>query len=415
VSVLHPFPGLVVHSEWAERVTTGPYDAYSPDERAALAEANPYSFLNVTRSMEDVPEERRHDVDGLLAECAEAMDRLYDVGAYRSFEDPALFLYRLEVDRPAGRHSQTGIMGLVPVVGDLDHRILRHEEVQPDRTELMARHLITVGASSSPISLAYRADADLDSEVARCCAAEPVLVSASEGVDQVVWAVTGPDAEHLADLVGDRTLYVTDGHHRLAAAAHALQANEDAPGPLAWTQAVLFPDQEMLVLPFHRRVGDARRRSPGDLLEALWAVGSIEERDSAEAARPDLPGRVGVYLGGRWYSLVLPEAAGDRAVDLLDVARLQDGVLGPVFGIIDPGRDPMIDYVPDPAGLDALVGRCDEDGRVGFVTHPLSVTELMAVADAGELMPPKSSYFEPKPRSGVFLRRLDREVNSGAV
>ncbi len=144
--VLHPFPGLVVHSEWAERVTTGPYDAYSPDERAALSEANPYSFLNVTRSMEDVPEERRHDVDGLLAECAEAMDRLYDVGAYRSFEDPALFLYRLEVDRPAGRHSQTGIMGLVPVVGDLDHRILRHEEVRPDRTELMARHLVTVGA-----------------------------------------------------------------------------------------------------------------------------------------------------------------------------------------------------------------------------------------------------------------------------
>jgi len=415
VSVLHPFPGLVVHSEWAERVTTGPYDAYSPDERAALSETNPYSFLNVTRSMEDVPEERRHDVDGLLAECAAAMDRLYGVGAYRSFEDPALFLYRLEVDRPTGRHSQTGIVGLVPVVGDRDHRILRHEEVRPDRTELMARHLVTVGASSSPISLAYRADADLDAEVARCCAAEPVLVSGSEGVDQVVWAVTGSDAEHLADLIGDRTLYVTDGHHRMAAAAQALQATEDAPGPLAWTQAVLFPDQEMLVLPFHRRVGDALRRLPGDLLEALWTVGSIEERDGAEAARPDRPGRVGVYLGGRWYSLVLPAAVGDRAVDLLDVARLQDGVLGPVFGIVDPGSDPMLDYVPDPAGLEALAGRCDEDGRVGFVTHPLSVTELMAVADAGELMPPKSSYFEPKPRSGVFLRRLDREINSGAV
>tara|TARA_B100000929_G_scaffold280934_1_gene259408 strand:- start:278 stop:1375 length:1098 start_codon:yes stop_codon:yes gene_type:complete len=365
--------------------------------------------------MEDVPEERRHDVDGLLAECAAAMDRLYGVGAYRSFEDPALFLYRLEVDRPTGRHSQTGIVGLVPVVGDRDHRILRHEEVRPDRTELMARHLVTVGASSSPISLAYRADADLDAEVARCCAAEPVLVSGSEGVDQVVWAVTGSDAEHLADLIGDRTLYVTDGHHRMAAAAQALQATEDAPGPLAWTQAVLFPDQEMLVLPFHRRVGDALRRLPGDLLEALWTVGSIEERDGAEAARPDRPGRVGVYLGGRWYSLVLPAAVGDRAVDLLDVARLQDGVLGPVFGIVDPGSDPMLDYVPDPAGLEALAGRCDEDGRVGFVTHPLSVTELMAVADAGELMPPKSSYFEPKPRSGVFLRRLDREINSGAV
>jgi uncharacterized protein (DUF1015 family) len=133
----------------------------------------------------------------------------------------------------------------------------------------------------------------------------------------------------------------------------------------------------------------------------------------ADDARPDGPGRVGVYAGGCWYAADLPAASGDRAVDRLDVSRLQAGLLAPVFGIDDPSSDPAIDYVPDPVGLDALMARCDADGAVGFVMHATSVAELMAVADANELMPPKSSYFEPKPRSGVFVRRLDRE--SGAA
>ena len=121
MNVLRPFPGLVVRPEWADRVTTGPYDAYSPEERAALSGTNPYSFLNVTRSLEDVAEERRYDVDGLLVECAEAMERLYQADAYQVFDSPALFLYRLEIDRPGGRHSQTGIMGLVPVAVSYTH------------------------------------------------------------------------------------------------------------------------------------------------------------------------------------------------------------------------------------------------------------------------------------------------------
>ena len=414
MNVLRPFPGLVVRPEWADRVTTGPYDAYSPEERAALSGVNPYSFLNVTRSLEDVAEERRHDVDGLLVECAAAMDRLYQVDAYQVFDSPALFLYRLEVDRPGGRHRQTGIMGLVPVGGDHDNRILRHEEVRPERSELMARHLVTVGASSSPISLAYRTDDAIDAEVERCCLGDPVLVSASEGVDQAVWAVTGPDASRLVELVGVRTLYVTDGHHRLAAASEALQRTGGMHGPLAWIQAVLFPDREMVVLPFHRRVGDARGRPAGKLLDSLSVLGVVEERNGPEASRPDVPGKVGIYLGGRWFSLQLPEAAGDRVVDRLDVARLQDGVLAPLFGIASPEVESQIDYLPDPAGLDTLARLCDADGRVGFITYPLSVAEMMSVADAGALMPPKSSYFQPKPLSGVVVRRLDREINSGA-
>ncbi len=413
MTLLRPFPGLVVAPEWADRVTSGPYDAYSPVERAAIAAANMYSFLHVTRSQEDVAPERRDDVEGLLAGCHAAMQRLYDAGAYVAHDEPTLFLYRLEVERSGDGgpvvHSQTGIMGLVPVTEEDDRRILRHESVRPARTDLLARHLTTVGASSSPVSLTFRSTGEIKAEVARLSAADPVLESRNEGVDQTVWAVTGEDAERLVGLLGDRTLYVTDGHHRLAAAATALAGADDPSGPLGWTQAVLFPDSELLVLPFHRLVVDREGRGPEALLKALRAVGAVEDRDDAESARPAVPGCVGVYLGRRWYSLDLPSAASGRPVDGLDVSRLQDSVLAPVFGIGDAGSDPAISYVPDPLGLDALVERCDETGGMGFVVHPTSVQELMGVADADERMPPKSSYFEPKPRSGVFVRRLDRE------
>ncbi|MCH2425246.1 MAG: DUF1015 domain-containing protein, partial [Acidimicrobiales bacterium] len=246
--MLRPFPGLVVDPVWADRVTTGPYDAYSPTQRAAIAEANPYSFLNVTRSQEDVPPGRRDDIDGLIAECAGSMQRIYDAGAYVPHDAPSLFLYRLAT----ADHVQTGIMGLVPVTEPGDRRVLRHEAVRPGRANLLTRHLLEVGMSSSPISLTYRTDDALDAVVAACCNDDPVLESTSDGVHQMVWAVSGATADTLANALGERPLYVTDGHHRLAAAVEARTRN---PGladdhPLQWTQAVLFPDAEMLVLPF---------------------------------------------------------------------------------------------------------------------------------------------------------------------
>jgi len=416
MTLLRPFPGLVVRPEWADRVTTGPYDAYSPAERAAIAAVNQFSFLHVTRSQEDVAPERRHDVEGLLNGCSAAMQQLYDADAYVRHDEPALFLYRLEVERPENGpgscHIQTGIMGLVPVTEENDRRILRHEAVRPGRTDLLAMHLTTVGASSSPVSLTFRSSGELAREMARLCTAEHELTSESDGVRQTVWAVTGEDADHLVELLGDRTLYVTDGHHRLAAAATARSRSSDPDGPLGWTQAVLFPDSEMLVLPFHRLVTDQSDRTTAELLAALSDVGHVESMEDAASARPTVAGKVGVYLDGAWYSLTLPEASGRRPVDMLDVSRLQDSVLTQVFGIADAASDPNITYVPDPLGMDALVQRCDDNGCIGFVLHATSVEELMAVADADERMPPKSSYFEPKPRSGVFVRRLAREGHS---
>ena len=407
MSVLRPFPGLVVDPKWADRVTTGPYDAYTAAERVAIAESNPYSFLNVTRSQEDVPAEWHTDVDWLIGQCAESMQRIYDAGAYRSHDEPSLFLYRLEVDD----HVQTGVMGLVPVTEPGDRRVLRHEAVRPGRADLLTRHLLEVGMSSSPISLTYRTDDVLDAAIATGCADEPVLEADGDGIHQTVWALSGEAADALIVAMGDRSLYVTDGHHRLAAAVEALHRNPGIDGshPLQWTQAVLFPDAEMQVLAAHRRVGDRTGRSVEDLIAALSTVGHLMPCTGVAEARPDGPGAVGIYVAGRWFSMDLPAASGDRAVDRLDVSRLQDSILAPVLAITDPGSDPMIDYVPEPVGIDSLVERCDADQWIGFVLHPTSVAEMMAVADENGLMPPKSSYFEPKPRSGVFVRRLDRE------
>ncbi|MDG2428512.1 MAG: DUF1015 family protein [Acidimicrobiales bacterium] len=408
MSLLRPFPGLVIDPGWADQVTTGPYDAYSPEERAAIAQSNPYSFLNVTRSQEDVPIEKRDNVDWLISQCAESMQRIYEADVYRPHNEPSLFLYQMEtID-----HVQTGVMGLVPVTEPGDRRILRHEAVRPARADLLTRHLLEVGMSSSPISLTYRTDKGVDAAIVAGCSGKPVLEAAGGGIHQTVWALAGKSASDLITAMGDRPLYVTDGHHRLAAALEARRRNPNISQehPLQWTQAVLFPDVEMQVLATHRRVGDRATRSADALVTALSSIRALKPCTDAAAARPKQPGLVGVYIGGRWFSMDLPLASGERAVDLLDVSRLQDGILAPIFDIIDPGSSPMIDYVPEPVGISALATRCDADNRVGFVMYATSVAEMMAVADEDGLMPPKSSYFEPKPRSGVFVRRLDRET-----
>ena len=405
MATLVPFPGLVIKSEWADQVTTGPYDAYTSEQRTKISEENPYSFLNVTKSREDLPEESRNDIEDLLINCSNAMQRLYNADVYDSHDEPSLFLYRLEIEG----HTQTGVMGLLPVTNDDDQQILRHELFRPNRAELMAHHLVKVGASSSPVSLTYRSDKDLEEEISRLCLKEPVLISENEGVLQTVWVVTGVDAEKLSSLFEQKTFYVTDGHHRLAAASEALALFGDGGGPLKHIQGVLFPDSEMLVLPFHRQIKDRRNRTPEEILEGLGKIEPLTIQQNASKARPKA-GQVGVYINCSWYTMNLPLSSSVRVVDQLDVSRLQDGILKPIFDIEDPGNDPVISYVPEPVGVAALESQCDANGSIGFILHPTSIDELMAVADAGERMPPKSSYFEPKPRSGVFVRRLDRET-----
>ena len=386
MATLLPFPGLVVKSEWADQVVTGPYDAYAPEQRIKISRENPYSFHHGTTSREDLPDESRDDIESLVACCSDAMNLLYGADVYNSHDKPSLFLYRLEIEG----HIQTGVMGLLPVTDDDDQQILRHESFRPVRAQLMAHHLMKVGASSSPVSLTYRSDKALEQEMARLCLKEPELISNNEGVLQTVWVITGDDAQKLSSLFEEKTFYVTDGHHRLAAASEALDLFGDAGGPLNHIQAVLFPDSEMLVLPFHRQIQDRKHRTPEEVLERLAAIGPLTRKENVSNARPDA-GQVGIYINRSWYTMSLPSTSSNRVVDQLDVSRLQDGVLKPLFDIEDPGNDPVISYVPEPVGVATLESQCDATGSIGFILPPTSISELMAVADAGERMPPKSS------------------------
>ena len=405
---LKGFPGLVIKPEWVKKVTTGPYDSYTPDQRQVITSENQLSFLNITRSLEDLPVEQRNNVEGLLNECKEAMDHLYKADVYQSFDEPSLFIYRIDIPHNGNVHSQTGIVGLVPVQDNESVQILKHEEVRPERSDLMSRHLVAVGASSSPISLTYENDEQLDKAINNCTLNEPVLMTEDSEMKQTIWKVVGETAKELSELISSKTLYITDGHHRMAAAEEALKKSDNNYEPLKSTLAVLFPDDEMLVLPFHRRVGDPESRSGQDLLKAISSVCEMEKSDETTPARI---GRVGLYLDGQSHQIILPESNGSNLVDQLDVARLQEHILSPIFGVVNPGTHKLIDYVPGPLGVDVVKERCDKDSWVGFLMHPLEIKDLMGVAEAGELMPPKSSYLMPKPRSGVFVRDLSREKN----
>jgi len=408
MSRLKGFPGLVIKREWVEKVTTGPYDSYTPEQRRVITSENQLSFLNITRSLEDLPVEQRNNVEGLLNECKEAMDHLYKADVYQSFDEPSLFIYRIDIPHNGNVHSQTGIVGLVPVQDNESVQILKHEEVRPERSDLMSRHLVAVGASSSPISLTYENDEQLDKAINNCTLNEPVLMTEDSEMKQTIWKVVGETAKELSELISSKTLYITDGHHRMAAAEEALKKSDNNYEPLKSTLAVLFPDDEMLVLPFHRRVGDPESRSGQDLLKAISSVCEMEKSDETTPARI---GKVGLYLDGQSHQIILPESNGSNLVDQLDVARLQEHILSPIFGVINPGTHKLIDYVPGPLGVDVVKERCDKDSWVGFLMHPLEIKDLMEVAEAGELMPPKSSYLMPKPRSGVFVRDLSREKN----
>ncbi len=406
----------VVKSEWADRVVTGAYDALGPAERNDIANNKPYSYLNVTRSPGDDPEANL-GTEELLALGRSSLDFLLEAEVFETADEPGLVVYRLTLDG----HSQVGVVGLMPVEAAVDGRIRKHEDVRPARAELLARHLEVVGAASSPVALTHKTDEHLDAVIGAVTTGEPTLSTNAGNVEQEVWLLDSATSDRLQQLLQNKTFYITDGHHRFAAAAVAA-GRHDKGSPFHRVLVVSFPSDELRVLPFHRRVAHRADLVVDDLLERLAQLGELRPLSGIDDAPPP-PGETSVYVANTWYRLVLPkrgETAGvdgnsgstgisalQNRVSGLDVSVLQDSILDPIFGISEPNADPNIEYVADPIGIDELVRRCDRDGGVAFILAATSISDIMNVADSNGLMPPKSSYFDPKPRSGLFLRILD--------
>lgn len=407
-SLVAPFSGWVVHPDWAERVISRAYDNLSPLQRQALVASNPYSYMNVTRSREDLFDNADFSHEELVTQGAAALTRLLNANAFVPTGRPAFYLYRLTHKQG----MQTGVVCTVPVKGFDDGRIRIHENVHDERADLLTAHLQGVGATSSPVAMAVRSTAELHNQLFDITAAAPAgLEFGSTAVRHQVWTVPDDYTESLAAAFDNQVLYVTDGHHRSAAAVRASAAEPNNP-VLARTLAVVFPDEQLHVQAFHRLAVDQHARSPEDCLAALDDVTGVTPVFSSMQARPQKRGMAGLYLGGSWHQVELPPAVGNGAVNGLDVERLRRSILDPVLGTDELGLPGAVEYLPASLGFDELARRCDTENRVGFALHPMTVRELMAVADESGLMPPKSSFFAPKPRSGVFLRVLGQGATS---
>jgi uncharacterized protein (DUF1015 family) len=399
MSTLAPFPARIVRPEWAEHVVSPMHDALSREERAAILAERPFAWLHVSRTPDDAPDGQDVDPSVLDEANVAALRRILDADLFETYPDPALYVYRLR----SGNHEQTGIVGEVPPQAFVDGRILGHEGVQPERVDALGMHLARLGARSTLVALMFRADDDVRKIVLATIEAAPLRRFRSGDLEQTVWRIDDRDAvETIRERLDDHPLYITDGHHRAMASVELWERAGRPEG--AGVPVVLFPDEELRMLGFHRRVVGPLPFSVDELLERLRERLTVDEVD----AQPGERGVFGLYLGGRWYRLTPGGGEGTAGVESLDVSRLHRLVMEPIFGFGEAG-DPGLELVSDAVPVEELISRVDEDGGAAFTLVPPTFDQFVEVADRHEQMPAKATYFDPKPQSGLFLRIEDDE------
>jgi uncharacterized protein (DUF1015 family) len=404
VAVLAPFRALRPDVSAAVRVAAVPYDVVSTDEARAQAAGNPLSFLHVSRAEIDLAPDTDPHSDPVYARAVENYARLKRDAPMIVENAPSVYVYRLR----AGGHEQAGLAACYSI-DEYDRDVIKkHERTRRDKEDDRTRHLVDLRAQTGPVFLVYRAVPEIDAIVRRACAPEPLYdFAAPDDVQHTVWRMDAQDARTLIDrFTAISALYIADGHHRAASAARArqeLRARTDAAESQMFL-AVAFPDSQVRILPYNRVVKDLATLTSDSLLRLLRERFTIRKGP----AMPERRGDVSMFLDGNWWTIAL--GATDRPAtpsDRLDVSRLQDGVLTPILGIGDVRSDTRIDFVGGARGTAALESLV-RSGRaaVAFSMYPPGVDEMMAIADAGGIMPPKSTWFEPKLRDGLLIHEI---------
>ena len=411
MSVIKPFRAYRPRPERAWEVASFPYDVLSSAEARELARGNPVSFLHVCKPEIDLdPAIDVHD-DRVYARGRENLRRLIADGILVRDASPCLYVYQQRM----GDHVQAGLVALCSVREYEQDLIKKHEHTRPDKEDDRTRHVTEANANAEPVFLAYRASQEIDRTV-DAVRARPAAYDfvATDGIGHALWVVSDP--AEVASLVklfaGLPALYVADGHHRTAAAArHGKRMRAAHPGgsgdePYESFMAVVFPHDQLKILDYNRVVKDLN----GLGAEAFLA--KVAERfvvGPGEGVTPATRHSFGMFLGGKWHRLEARPGTypADDPIGGLDVSILQDNLLAPVLGIADPRKDTRIDFVGGIRGLGELEKRCRQGWAVAFALHPTSLDELMRVADSGVVMPPKSTWFEPKLRSGLTVNLLD--------
>ncbi len=401
MATLHPFRALRPSREGAVRVAAPPYDVVNTREARELARGNPDSYLHVSRPEIDLPDGIDEHADAVYARGARNLAGFLEREVLRADLEPHLYVYAQKM----GTHRQVGLVACASVAEYDAGLIKKHEKTRADKEDDRTRHIDEMGAHDEPVFLTYRASKDIDAAVAEAMGGAPEYdLTTQDAVEHRLWVAGGEASERVAALFRSvPALYVADGHHRSAAASRVHALRKGKPGEHDRFLAVVFPHDQMQILAYNRVVKDAKGRRSAEIRAALEQVFNLSPADRPE---PEGPLSFGVYLDGRWWRARVRPGSFDAKdpVASLDCSILQDQVLAPIFGIDDPRRDKNVDFVGGIRGARELERRVDEEGwSVAFHLFPTRVDQVMDVSDAGQIMPPKSTWFEPKLRSGLFV------------
>jgi uncharacterized protein (DUF1015 family) len=410
MSTVRPFAAIRPDEQYVARIAALPYDVYNRAEARIQATSDPMTFLRIDRPETNFPE----DYDMYAPEVYQkAHDLLYGMiqeGSYITEEKSVYYIYELIME---GR-SQTGIVACASIDDYVNGVIKKHENTREEKEQDRIRHVDICNAQTGPIFLAYRSRTGINEVVNRVKQGKPLYAFVSEdGIAHNVWVIDqdGDIARIQQEFADTDRIYIADGHHRAASAVKVgLKRRAEHPDytgeeEFNYFLSVLFPDEELAILPYNRVVRDLNGLSEAEFLAEVEKVCKIEKQDTA--CQPDKKGCFGMCLSGQWYRLTIQEELRSQdPVKGLDVSLLQDYILGPILGIGDPRVDTRIDFVGGIRGLAELERRVSEDMQVAFSMYPTSIQELFQVADSQLLMPPKSTWFEPKLRSGIFIHEL---------
>ena len=415
MATVKPFKAIRPAEEYASRIAALPYDVYNRKEACEVVKGNPLSFLAIDRAETAFDDSVDIYADCVYEKARTLMESRIAEGYFIQDDAPCFYIYRLTMD---GR-SQTGLVGLASIDDYQNQVIKKHENTRADKELDRIRHVDTCNAQSGPIFLAYRAKDEIREVVNRVTVKAPVYDFISEdGIAHQVWIISDvADIKQIGAAFTDmKEIYIADGHHRCASAAKVglkrREANPSYDGTEEFNYflSVFFPDEELMIMDYNRVVDNLGGMDPDAFLAKMSEIFMVTLLGE-KATKPVFKGQITMFLEDKWYLLEIPETyyTGDPVRDL-DVSILQEHVLEPVLHIADPKTDKHIDFVGGIRGLKELERRVHTDMKVAFAMYPTDIQELFDVADAGLLMPPKSTWFEPKLRSGLFIHSLKEEA-----
>lgn len=411
MAVIKAFECIRPDEKVADRVAALPYDVYNREEALKEVEREPLSFLAIDRAETQFDSSVDTYADCVYDKARELLDSRIADGTFITDTDKAYYVYELTMN---GR-TQTGIAACASIDDYNNNIIKKHENTRAHKEQDRINHVDRCSAQTGPIFLAYRADEVIRNEVAKAKETKPLYSFTSpDGIRHQVYKISNAQSVENIEkaFAGIDDIYIADGHHRAASAVKVgLKRREEHPDytgeeEFNYFLSVLFPDEELMIMPYNRVVKDLNGYSKEEFIKKIEEKFEIEE--SAAAVEPAYKAEFGMYLDEKWYKLkAKKDILSDDPVDGLDVAILQNNLLEPVLGIHDPKTDKRIDFVGGIRGLLELEKRCHTDCVLAFSMYPTSIAELFAVADAGRLMPPKSTWFEPKLRSGLFIHKIE--------